>query len=166
MRSVLGIWLARLPFERQIFTVTAAVTLDRTEADLDHHLVLRSRQTHDDRRDAFAALHDRRDGVPAPADAERAGRRQDLPEGATGVAFFDYQHGQTGVAPNAIELHPVLGFACLSQSENEAGAGVDLEGLRRLTAQTSPSQRGRPTRNRISLKGTKRTRPFPPTEYE
>jgi hypothetical protein len=30
-----------------------------------------------------------------------------------GVAFFDYKHGQTGVAPNAIELHPVLGFACL-----------------------------------------------------
>jgi hypothetical protein len=30
------------------------------------------------------------------------------------VAFFDYNHGQTGVAPNAIELHPVLGFACLS----------------------------------------------------
>jgi len=31
-----------------------------------------------------------------------------------GVAFFDYDHGQTGVAPNAIEFHPVLGFACLS----------------------------------------------------
>jgi hypothetical protein len=31
-----------------------------------------------------------------------------------GVAFFDYKHGQTGVAPNAIELHPVLGFSCLS----------------------------------------------------
>jgi hypothetical protein len=30
-----------------------------------------------------------------------------------GVAFFDYKHGQTGVAPNAIELHPILGFACL-----------------------------------------------------
>ena len=26
----------------------------------------------------------------------------------TGVAFFDFKHGQTGVAPNAIELHPVL----------------------------------------------------------
>jgi hypothetical protein len=25
-----------------------------------------------------------------------------------GVGFFDYKHGQTGVAPNAIELHPVL----------------------------------------------------------
>jgi hypothetical protein len=31
-----------------------------------------------------------------------------------GVAFFDFLHGQTGVAPNAIELHPILGFACLS----------------------------------------------------
>jgi hypothetical protein len=30
-----------------------------------------------------------------------------------GVAFFDFKHGQTGVAPNAIELHPILDFACL-----------------------------------------------------
>jgi hypothetical protein len=27
-----------------------------------------------------------------------------------GVAFFDIDHGQTGVAPNAIELHPLLRF--------------------------------------------------------
>ena len=27
----------------------------------------------------------------------------------TGVGFFDYLHGQRGVAPNGIELHPVLG---------------------------------------------------------
>ena len=32
----------------------------------------------------------------------------------TGVAFFDFLHGQTGVAPNGIELHPVLGFSCLT----------------------------------------------------
>jgi hypothetical protein len=29
----------------------------------------------------------------------------------TGVGFFDFWHGQNGVAPNAIELHPVLGFS-------------------------------------------------------
>jgi hypothetical protein len=28
----------------------------------------------------------------------------------TGVGFFDSVHGQPGVAPNGIELHPVLGF--------------------------------------------------------
>jgi hypothetical protein len=32
----------------------------------------------------------------------------------TGVAFFDFLHGQTGVARNGIELHPVLDFTCLS----------------------------------------------------
>lgn len=26
----------------------------------------------------------------------------------SGVGFFDELHGQTGVAPNGIELHPVL----------------------------------------------------------
>lgn len=28
----------------------------------------------------------------------------------TGVGFWDIIHGQTGVAPNGIELHPVLSF--------------------------------------------------------
>lgn len=29
----------------------------------------------------------------------------------TGVGFFDVIHGQTGVAPNGIELHPVVSFS-------------------------------------------------------
>jgi hypothetical protein len=28
--------------------------------------------------------------------------------------LFDFQHGQTAVAGNAVELYPVLNFACLS----------------------------------------------------
>jgi hypothetical protein len=28
----------------------------------------------------------------------------------TGVGFFDFKHRQTGLAPNGIELHPVIGF--------------------------------------------------------
>jgi hypothetical protein len=31
-----------------------------------------------------------------------------LPVTVTGVAFFDTLHGQEGVAPNGIELHPIL----------------------------------------------------------
>jgi hypothetical protein len=34
----------------------------------------------------------------------------------TGVGFFDIPHGQTGIAPNAIELHPVLKFSAASCS--------------------------------------------------
>jgi hypothetical protein len=28
-----------------------------------------------------------------------------------GIGFWDEKHGQTGVAPNGIELHPVLRFS-------------------------------------------------------
>jgi hypothetical protein len=31
-----------------------------------------------------------------------------IPVTVTGVGFFDRIHGQTGVAPNGVELHPVL----------------------------------------------------------
>ena len=40
-----------------------------------------------------------------------------------GVAFFDFFHNQDGVAPNAIELHPVLSFRCLAAAAAPAGAG-------------------------------------------
>lgn len=33
-----------------------------------------------------------------------------VPVTVSGVAFFDHPHGQMGVAPNAIELHPLLSF--------------------------------------------------------
>jgi hypothetical protein len=32
----------------------------------------------------------------------------------TGVGFFDVIHGQTGVAPNGIELHPIVGVSNIS----------------------------------------------------
>jgi hypothetical protein len=43
----------------------------------------------------------------------------------TGVGFWDAKHGQTGVAPNGIELHPVLGFAgdCHKASTGGGGGG-------------------------------------------
>jgi Protein of unknown function (DUF3761) len=105
----------RLPFERHVYIVTAAVTLVRQEADSDLHLVLQA-----DGQQMIAES-------PAPSCDSKAAplRRQQMSAArarvrlcararVTGVAFFDFDHGQTGVALNAIELHPVLGFRCLS----------------------------------------------------
>jgi hypothetical protein len=105
----------RLAFERHVYRVTAAVTLVRPEDDGDFHLVLRDGPLH-----MIAE-------VPLPAciagatpvrraqmRAARAAVQLCARAQITGVAFFDYKHGQTGVAPNAIELHPILGFRCLS----------------------------------------------------
>ena len=40
-------------------------------------------------------------------------KRVHVPVHITGIGFFDFPHGQTGVAQNAIELHPVLSIEFL-----------------------------------------------------
>jgi hypothetical protein len=105
----------RLPFERHVYTVVAAVVLVRPEDDSDLHVVLQQGGNHMiseapslscDRR---ATLLRRRQMMVARSHARLCNRAR-----VTGVAFFDTDHGQTGVAPNAIELHPILGFTCLT----------------------------------------------------
>ena len=107
---------ARLPFERRVFRVTASVVLVRHEADSDFHLVL---------RDAAGRTMIAEAPLPSCAPGASPLRRQQMASVraavrvcargvVTGVAFFDFKHGQTGVAPNAIELHPILGFRCLT----------------------------------------------------
>lgn len=54
-------------------------------------------------RQAFVSLF----GVPSRYfTAEDAGQMVEV----TGIGFFDRVHGETGQAPNGIELHPVLGL--------------------------------------------------------
>ena len=45
----------------------------------------------------------------------------------TGVGFFDFKHGHSGVAPNAIELHPVLGFRRGDAWSNRVSAGMSAK---------------------------------------
>jgi len=110
-----GVPATRLPLERHIFQVVGAVRLVRREDDSDLHLVLVARGRH--------MIVE----APSPACTGRATplRRRQMAQArrrvrlcararVTGVAFFDTNHGQTGVAPNAIELHPVLAFRCLA----------------------------------------------------
>jgi hypothetical protein len=105
----------RLPFERHVYTVIAAVTLVRPEADSDFHLVLQSGPDHmiaespSPLCDSRATPLRRRQMTVARAHVRLCARAR-----VTGVVFFDFNHGQTGVAPNAIELHPVLAFRCLA----------------------------------------------------
>lgn len=48
-------------------------------------------------------------GAPAPAGASAFRQAGDTVT-LTGLGYFDFAHGQNGVAPNAIELHPVIGI--------------------------------------------------------
>src|SRR4051812_20940600 len=112
----------RLPFERHIYRVTAAVTLVRPEDDGDFHLVLQDAggrtmiaESPMPTCDTPASPHRQRQMTSARAHIRVCSRAS-----VTGVAFFDFQHGQTGVAANGIELHPILAFRCLSTSATPA----------------------------------------------
>jgi hypothetical protein len=105
----------RLPFELHVYTVTAAVTYMHSEADGDIHIVLTSGADH---MIAESPNSGCTTGASAPRRAQMTAARSSVKLCArakvTGVAFFDFKHGQHGVAPNAIELHPILAFTCLS----------------------------------------------------
>jgi hypothetical protein len=105
----------RLPFERHVYRVTAAVTLVRPEDDGDFHLVLSDGALHMIAEAPSTGCVARATTVrQAQMRTARAAVRICARAEITGVAFFDFKHGQTGVAPNAIELHPILRFRCLT----------------------------------------------------
>ena len=118
--------------ELTVFTITAQVVEMKLEEDHDIHLVIA------EPGDPMATMitefpdADTCSGAVASAHAQemRAARAALIAAfgqpasshftsvsgsaSVTGVGFFDVLHGQTGVAPNGIELHPVIGFTRLS----------------------------------------------------
>lgn len=112
------------PVELTTYRVKATLTGYKREADSDLHLVLQEsgasmiaeipkapcvaagspfRGAITNARQAFDAKY--------PLAEEPRLHRLSQQVTVTGVGFFDYAHGQTGVAKNAIELHPVLQVA-------------------------------------------------------
>jgi hypothetical protein len=110
------------PVETTVYRVAATLIAVRPEADSDYHLVL-SDAGHtmiaeipnpacvgsgspllpgiELARTEFDAHH------LVTADTETFAHVS-VPVVVTGIGFFDSIHGQTGVAPNGIEIHPVL----------------------------------------------------------
>jgi hypothetical protein len=106
----------RAPFERHQFKVTAQVTKVISEADGDKHVVLQDNAGNT--MIAEAPTSDCNSGATAYRRNQMAQARAAVSVCAKaevmGVAFFDFFHHQTGVAPNEIELHPILAFKCLT----------------------------------------------------
>jgi hypothetical protein len=101
------------PYELQTFRVRAILRQVITEDDGDWHLVLED----PDRAGAtlVAEVPDANCAIGSKFADRYTTVRRDLraaPRNATieivGVGFFDYLHGQRGMAPNGFELHPVL----------------------------------------------------------
>lgn len=115
---------ARLAPELQTYMVTATLVEFKEEADSDFHLVIQGASGQSmiaEIPHANCAQGSRvlvqisaarthfidKLGQPSPTSWTRA----NAPITLTGVLFFDVPHGQTGVALNAVELHPILEVA-------------------------------------------------------
>jgi hypothetical protein len=111
----------RLPPELKTYTVKAQLLEVKQEADSDFHLVIAGRSGRtmiaeipladcavgSRVQKQIAAVREAfitRFGQPSPRSWHQVTQWVFI----TGVLFFDIPHGQTGVAPNAVELHPVL----------------------------------------------------------
>ena len=112
--------------ERSVYRVTARLLSMRKEDDSDIHLVLADPKLGGSMIAEFpassctvgadaterTAMDQARDDLAAACDGLPGSKPRPLSGTATltGVGFFDPIHGQDGVAPNGIELHPVLSF--------------------------------------------------------
>jgi hypothetical protein len=108
------------PVELTTYELTGWVTVIKAEADQDYHVVLTDAQSrtmivespHPDcaKNSRFASqIADVRKTLDSAFGGPIQKRHQTrMLVTVTGVGFFDRIHGQEGVAPNGIELHPLL----------------------------------------------------------
>jgi hypothetical protein len=107
------------PTETTVYSIAATMTIYKHETDSDYHVVIS-----DGTRTMIVESADSGcvgPGSPLAAGIQNARAELDarltptsnfktanLPITVIGVGFFDFLHGQTGVAPNGVELHPLL----------------------------------------------------------
>jgi len=108
------------PTETTVFVVDATLTEYKLESDSDYHLVISDAGGNTmiteipspncvGAGSPFASsISASRNAFDARFTATTSFQTANIPVRITGVGFFDFLHGQTGVAPNGIELHPVL----------------------------------------------------------
>jgi hypothetical protein len=108
------------PTEDTVFVVDATLTQYKLETDSDYHLVIQDASgntmiaeipapTCVGSGSPFAGqISTARSTFDGKFSVTSSFQTTSIPVRITGVGFFDFLHGQTGVAPNGIEIHPVL----------------------------------------------------------
>ena len=108
------------PTETTVFRLSATLTEFKMEADSDYHLVLADTSGHTmiaeipdpacvgSTSPLASSISKARGEFDAKYNITTSFTTVNVPVTVTGVGFFDFLHGQTGVAPNGIELHAVL----------------------------------------------------------
>lgn len=121
--------MQRQDSETQVYEVEADITYYKHEDDGDYHVVL---STHGKRKqtmileipdpdcapgnykETFTQLRAFIDSLDGLEKKDNGDLKKPVHVKAAGVLFFDKKHGQRGVAPNGVELHPALDISLSS----------------------------------------------------
>ena len=108
------------PFETTQWVLNATLTQYKLESDSDYHLVLSDASGNTMIAEIPSpscvgagspfgpGITNSRNQFDARFTATTSFQTANIPVQIRGVGMFDFLHGQTGVAPNGIEIHPVL----------------------------------------------------------
>jgi hypothetical protein len=141
------------PTETTVWTLTATLVEFKMENDSDYHLVLTdeagstmiaeipSPNCVDVSSPFAAAIAQVRSQFDAKFTVGSSFQTVNIPIQVAGVGMFDFLHGQTGVAPNGIELHPILkiDFGGLSISASPSALSMVPGGTANVSVAISAS---------------------------
>ena len=108
------------PTETTEWIINATLTEYKLESDSDYHLVLADASGNTMIVELpsptcvgagspfFSGIQNARSQFDAKFTTTTSFQTANIPVQIKGIGMFDFLHGQTGVAPNGIELHPVL----------------------------------------------------------
>lgn len=108
------------PFETTVWVLTATLTQYKLEDDSDYHLILQDASGNTliaeiplpacvgSGSPLLSKITNARNQFNARFTPTGSFQTANIPVQVTGVGMFDFLHGQTGVAPNGIEIHAVL----------------------------------------------------------
>jgi hypothetical protein len=108
------------PYETTVWVLDATLVEYKSESDSDYHLVLKDAAGNTligeiplpacvgSSSPFLSKITSARSKFDAMYNATGSFQTANIPVRITGVGMFDFLHGQTGVAPNGIEIHPIL----------------------------------------------------------
>lgn len=108
------------PTETTVWVINATITEYKLEDDQDYHIVIADSSGNTMIAEIpaptcvgsgspfLSGITNARSQFDAKFSVTTSFQTTSTPVQITGVGMFDFLHGQTGVAPNGIELHPVL----------------------------------------------------------
>ncbi|HXC18202.1 MAG TPA: PKD domain-containing protein [Holophagaceae bacterium] len=124
------------PYETTVWVLNATLTQYKLESDSDIHLVLQDASgltmiaeiplpsCVGSSSPFLSGITNARAQFAAVYTATSSFQTANVPVKITGIGMFDFLHGQTGVAPNGIELHPVIDIQFNPGTSNTVTASI------------------------------------------